>query len=75
MPRIIESSKDLTESIEWIAAAEKLEQQVTPAEIDEIQKVFSNDKLGIVKVVNTYRHALNYMRENRLNMNFRQVHL
>ena len=75
MPRIIESSKDLTESPEWVEAAEKLEQQVTAAEIGQIHSVFEMDKLGVVKVVNSYRHALHYMRENRLNMNFRQVHL
>ena len=75
VPRILEESKDLINQSEYVQAALKLESDVSEEEISKISSVLDQDVKGLTKKVNTYLHAWNYMKENRINMNFRQVHL
>lgn len=72
MPRVIETSKHVFDTSEYTEIANDLDSKLTDADIKDME-----DRLGIdtddVKVINTYKNTLNYLKENRINMNFRQV--
>ena len=72
MPRVIETSKHVFDTSEYTEIANDLDSKLTDADIKDME-----DRLDIdtddVKVINTYKNTLNYLKENRINMNFRQV--
>lgn len=72
VPRIIETSSTLLETPEYINAAKELDEKVTEAQLDEL-KLKLDLKNDDIKELNSYKNTLNYLKENRINMNFRQV--
>lgn len=72
VPRIIETSKCLFEDPRYSEAADQLDSQKDETEATMLKKRIEQEQ-DEVPFVNSYRNALNYMKENRLNMNFRQV--
>lgn len=72
MPRIIETSKTLFDDPRYSQEADQLDAQKDEIEENMLKKRIEQEQ-DEVPYVNSFRNALNYMKENRLNMNFRQV--
>lgn len=72
VPRVIETSSHILDAPEFVDAAKELDAKITCYEVCMLKEKLDlkNDD---IKEVNSYRHTLNYLKENRINMNFRQV--
>ena len=73
VPRIIETSQHLLSTPEFVEAALKLESEVKPEEVQAVRELMKINPEETVFEVNTYAQTLTYLKENRINMNFRQV--
>lgn len=72
VPRIIETSKERFSEEKYLKEAQRLDQGVSDEGRKALEK-FVEASGDEIKEVNCYGHVLNYFKENRLNLNFRQV--
>lgn len=70
MPRILEQGAECV-GPEFDAAAQELEAEVTEEERKRLEELVGQEEGGNV---NSYLQTVKYLRENRVNMNFRQVY-
>jgi len=69
VPRILEDSVSLINSSELPKLAQQLDTETQVAAPHDP----ANDSASSSSQVNTFTHTVNYLRENRININFRQV--
>lgn len=72
VPRVIEASKSNFDDPQYSAKADEMDASRNELEETMLKKRIEQEQ-DEVPFVNSYRNALNYFKENRLNMNFRQV--